>query len=173
LILTVRELWNISHHDVRSVNESIKRLRTDPAERDTITDLHLRLAALLEAVSAAERQAPDARARALAADSMFVGWVAGNQAATFPLVRLLEKVGEPERALAAIRRRELPLGSPPFFGLAPSMLMEARLAARAGDRDGAIKAYHAYLLWRQDPEPRLIPQRDSARAELAALTRRR
>jgi tetratricopeptide (TPR) repeat protein len=169
----VRELWNIAHHDLRSVNESINRLRTDPAQRDTVADTHLRMAALLEAWSAAERQAPDARARALVVDSMWIGWREGSQPTPLALARLLEKVGEPERALAAIRRRELPLGNPPFPGIVPAMLVEARLAARVGDRDGAVRAYRAYLLWRQDPEARLIPQRDSARAELAALTRRR
>jgi hypothetical protein len=55
-------------------------------------------------------------------------------------------------------------------GLAYRLRTEGRLAARLGQRDRAIKAYQNYLLWRANPEPSLIPQRDSVRAELAKLT---
>ena len=47
--------------------------------------------------------------------------------------------------------------------------IEGRLAARVGDRSGAILAYQRYLILRRDPEPSLIPQRDSVVAELSAL----
>jgi hypothetical protein len=39
----------------------------------------------------------------------------------------------------------------------------------AGERDAAVRAYRHHLAIRRDPEPALIPQRDSVRAELAAL----
>jgi hypothetical protein len=43
------------------------------------------------------------------------------------------------------------------------------LAAKTGDKVGAIRAYRNYLRMRADPEPSRIPQRDSVRAELAAV----
>jgi len=43
----------------------------------------------------------------------------------------------------------------------------------AGDTLGAIRAYHHYLTVQDDPEPGLVPQRDSVRAELARLEVRR
>jgi hypothetical protein len=49
--------------------------------------------------------------------------------------------------------------------------MEGTIASRAGDRPGAILAYERYLLLRRDPEPIMVPQRDSVVAELAALKR--
>jgi hypothetical protein len=50
---------------------------------------------------------------------------------------------------------------------------EGRLAARLGDRAGAIRAYRHYLALRSDPEPRLRAARDSVRAELERLERGR
>jgi DNA-binding SARP family transcriptional activator/TolB-like protein len=46
---------------------------------------------------------------------------------------------------------------------------EGRLAAQLGDRAGAIRAYEHYLALRSDPEPRLRPERDRIRAEVARL----
>jgi hypothetical protein len=103
---------------------------------------------------------------------MWLGWREESEAASSILPRLLNAIGEPQRALAASRRRNLVLGSPSFWGIASTMLLEARLSARTGDRDAAIRDYESYLLWRRDPEPVLVPQRDSARAELALLTGR-
>ncbi len=46
---------------------------------------------------------------------------------------------------------------------------EARFAVAVGDHDHAIRAYRHYLMLREDPEPVLVPQRDSVRAELACI----
>ena len=46
---------------------------------------------------------------------------------------------------------------------------EGRLAALAGDRAGAIRAFQRYLDLRPDPDPELKPQVDAVRAELARL----
>jgi TolB-like protein len=168
---SVTEAWNLLRHNTASVNATIARYRTDPELRDTLAEGHVRAAVLLEAWTAVERSAPEARALVLAADSMWVGWVEGASLGSPALARLLEAVDEPRRALAAIRRRPHPHGNREFDGLVPSLLVEARLAARVGEREAAIRAYRGYLLWREDPEPRLIPQRDSARAEMAQLVR--
>ena len=166
------EFWKLHRGDASSADQWVARLRTDPAHRDTIADTHIRLAALVEAWGAVVRGAPDARARVLAADTMWLGWEEQSVLAARIFPGLLSAVGEPQRALVASRRRHLALGSPQFAGIAATLLLEARLAAALGDREAAIRAYGGYLLWRQNPEPRLIPQRDSARAELARLERR-
>lgn len=165
----LKEFWKLHRGDASSAEQVASRFRTDPALRDTIADVHSRIAALIDAWGGLVRGAPDARARVMATDTMWVGWEEEAEIAAWILPRLLDAVGEPQRALAASRRRNLALGSPPFFGVAAILLMEARLSARAGDRDAAIRAYEGYLLWRQDPEPSLVPQRDSARSELARL----
>ena len=48
-----------------------------------------------------------------------------------------------------------------------------RWAALAGDTASAIRAFRHYLLWREDPEPSLIPERDSVLAELTRLLEKR
>ncbi len=56
---------------------------------------------------------------------------------------------------------------------ATSARHEGRLAAQLGDTSGAVRAYRRYLAMRRDAEPVLHAQRDSVRAELARLERRR
>ena len=48
---------------------------------------------------------------------------------------------------------------------------EGRLAERAGDLAGAIRAYRHYLALRPDPEPAQRPAVDRVRALLARLER--
>ncbi len=91
-------------------------------------------------------------------------WGAGN----LVLARLWETLGEDERALAALRRREYHWG----FGVAylsSYLREEGRLAARIGDREGAISAYRHYLTLRSDPEPAATAEVDRVREELARL----
>jgi hypothetical protein len=77
--------------------------------------------------------------------------------------------GEYASAAAAVRRRWFghTLSTSPRMVIA--LRQEGRWAALAGDTAAAIKAYRQYLLWRETPEPALIPQRDSVRAELTAV----
>jgi eukaryotic-like serine/threonine-protein kinase len=86
------------------------------------------------------------------------------------LGRMFTALGQPARALRALRRT-------PFYQLQPYSvaairLARARAAVAAGRREEAIRAYEVYLGLRRNPAPRLVPQRDSARAELAALVSR-
>ncbi|HEX6251738.1 MAG TPA: protein kinase [Gemmatimonadaceae bacterium] len=168
----IKELWKLHRGDLSTVDQAVARWRTDPTVRDSLDDSHLRLAALMDAWGKLIRGAADARAQLLAADSMWLGWESESEVAATVLPRLLHAAGESERALTAGRRRQSFLGDRPLPGIAADMLVEARAAARAGQRDAAIHAYEGYLIWRQNPEPRLMPQRDSARAELARLKQR-
>jgi DNA-binding SARP family transcriptional activator len=83
----------------------------------------------------------------------------------------LARRAEYEAAAAAVRRHFVDLLSEPRLVL--SLRDEGRWAARAGDTASAIAAYRHYLLWRESPETDFVPERDSVRAELAALERER
>jgi DNA-binding SARP family transcriptional activator/tetratricopeptide (TPR) repeat protein/TolB-like protein len=77
--------------------------------------------------------------------------------------------GDYAAAAAAVRRRFHDLL--PLPKLVPELRDEARWAALSGDTASAVKAYRHYLLWRENPEPSLLPQRDSVQRELDALLR--
>jgi hypothetical protein len=65
-----------------------------------------------------------------------------------------------------LRRRDL--NNPAFF-LATILAEEGELAARVGDREGAVRAYTHYLTLQTEPDPELEPRVQRARSELAAL----
>jgi hypothetical protein len=122
----------------------------------------------------AEARAGDAQAPALhRLDSLSRVGAPGsrNLWQNLVLARLWQARGDTAPALAAVRRREYQQGVSPW-ALAASLREEGRLAAVTGDSSGAVRAYRHYLVLRADPEPALIPQRDSVRAELSRLERR-
>jgi hypothetical protein len=91
---------------------------------------------------------------------------AGLEAANVVVARLLERIGMSATAFRAARR----MGWSGFHGpLTPQLRDLGRVAALAGEREAAVNAYRHYLTIRRDPEPAMIPQRDSVEAELAAL----
>jgi hypothetical protein len=53
--------------------------------------------------------------------------------------------------------------------IAPALREEGRIAALAGDREVAIKAYSHYLALHHNPDPSVRPVVDRVRAELAQL----
>ena len=79
--------------------------------------------------------------------------------------------GKYAAALSAVRRRFNDLL--PLPKLVPALRDEGRWAVLAGDTASAIRAFRHYLLWRADPEPSLIAERDSVQAELGRLLERR
>jgi hypothetical protein len=83
------------------------------------------------------------------------------------LARAWERLNESRRALAAVRRRSTFFD--PAIGFATMLREEGRLAVATGDREGAIRAYRIFIALRRDAEPRLQPQVDAARRELARL----
>jgi hypothetical protein len=85
------------------------------------------------------------------------------------LAGLYASAGQPERALEVIRRRSyLPDDRGPV-GMSTSLRLEGAYALASGDTAGARRALTRYLELRADPEPRLVPARDSVRALLARL----
>jgi hypothetical protein len=73
-------------------------------------------------------------------------------------------------AAAAVRRRFVDAADAPRLVI--GLRHEGQWAALAGDTTAAVAAYRQYLMWRSSPNATLVPQRDSVRAELAALERR-
>jgi hypothetical protein len=88
------------------------------------------------------------------------------------LGRLWAARGDARSALRAVRRQEF-VGGRSLSYLADRLRAEGRWAAMVGDTSGAIAAWRRYLVLRAVPEPVLIPQRDSVRAELSRLERHR
>jgi hypothetical protein len=80
------------------------------------------------------------------------------------LARLHEARGDPAAALGALRRRGFYLGWQP--SLAEMLHMEARLAARLGDREGAIRAYQHLRAFRDDPDPSIAEEMRRLQSEL-------
>ena len=86
------------------------------------------------------------------------------------LAQAWEKLGDPRRALAAIRLRSaggIALPAAPWV-----WYDEGRLALAAGDTVGAIRAYRNYADYMASADANFAERRAHARAEVARLTRR-
>ena len=77
--------------------------------------------------------------------------------------------GEFAMAASAVRRHAQAIGRWAVPRLVISLRQEGRWAALAGDTAAAIRAYRQYLAYRENPEPALVPERDSVRTELVTL----
>ncbi|MGQ0539496.1 MAG: BTAD domain-containing putative transcriptional regulator [Gemmatimonadaceae bacterium] len=150
-------LWRLMHGDSSGAASVLRLMRQAQDERDIVLDALL--AALLDRPDAATiRTRLDSLARA--------GCCAPTRWVNLVLARLHEQAGDDAAALRALRRGQWFF--PPWF-LATYLREEGRLAARTGDRTGAIRAYRHYLALRSDPEPRLRAQADSVRREVVRL----
>ena len=154
------ELWRIAHGDTSTAREAIELLPADGI-----------CAPALEATLAVRGKRADAPILVERLDSLLRAGPLGGlrEIGNLVVARHFEQLGEPERALAAIRRREYFIGRPPL--LSTYLLEEGRLAALTGDREGAIAAYRKYLALRADAEPSVAKGVESVRAELRRLER--
>jgi hypothetical protein len=78
-------------------------------------------------------------------------WTRGDTAAAWKWVR--------RRSWTQITARTMPAW----------LRSEGQFATAVGEREHAIRVYRQYLLLREDPEPVMVPQRDSVLAELACI----
>jgi tRNA A-37 threonylcarbamoyl transferase component Bud32 len=130
---------------------------------------HALCAATVEALIAVAARRPEARALVERADSIMRRDPPNRLSASrmqILLARAFDELGDPEAGLRVIRRR-VPTNPPYHF--ATILAEEGRLAARVGDREGAIRAYRHYLALRTQPDPALVPEVERIRAELAGL----
>jgi hypothetical protein len=95
--------------------------------------------------------------------------VAGDAMTYAPLLlaRLFEGIGQPGRALQAVRKRVYMVGWPRY--LAKAWREEGRLAELVGDINGARRAYDRYLELRGSPERSVQPEVEQVRVLRAAL----
>jgi predicted negative regulator of RcsB-dependent stress response len=124
----------------------------------------------VEAISAVVRGLPEALRLVERTDSIVaVGPPLGDARAyaSLAIARLYDRLGDAERALTSVRRRQYMRGWPRYQ--ATYLREEGRLAAATGDREGAARAYRQYLAMRTSVAEPLRAEVDSVRAELAAL----
>ena len=124
--------------------------------------------AISQAIAAVNRRDPAAERLVDRADSANKGYD-GNDWRGQEIARLYQKQGRIDQALRLTRRRWSSLGMPSPGMNAEYARMEGNLAALAGDKANAIRAYRRYLMLRSDPEPSMVPQRDSVVAALKAI----
>jgi eukaryotic-like serine/threonine-protein kinase len=171
----VLEPWRLSRGDTSQTRHSIERLRTMTrqltASRKIEADVEV---AVIEAMHADVTRSPTLRAAATRLDSLLriMDYANTNPGrATFAnlvAARLLEKTGDIRGALTAVRRRtDAWTQNNPYLGT--QLREHGRLAALAGEREEAIRAYRHFLALRADAEPALRPQVDAVRRELQQL----
>jgi hypothetical protein len=101
-------------------------------------------------------------------DSTLVMGHEGSQVFNVIAARLHEARGDIQAALAAVRRRANHGRDGPL-ALSTMLREEGRLAALAGDVEGAIRAYDHFLALRPNPSPRLRADMERVRAARAQL----
>ena len=166
--------WQLARADTAGARTTLAWLRAAPAAASPtpVGAPAPVCAALVDAALAVETGRPDRRARLERVDSLVLSSPGvGDVAAYAPIVvaRLYRRLGDPARALAAIRRRPFLAAVWPRY-LATELREEAELARQAGDLAGAASAYRDYLSLRSDPEPALQPQVRAIRDLVATLT---
>ena len=173
----VLEPWRLSRGDTSQTRRSLERLR---AIARTLTggsryDAEIEIATI-EAMHADLTKSRDLSAKAVRLDSLLrdLNYPATNVSrasfANLVAARLLEKTGDIRGALAAARRRSDAWSTNNPY-LATQLREQGRLAALAGEREEAIRAYKHYLTLRVAPEPAVRPQVEAVRQELLKLER--
>ena len=171
----VLEPWRLAHGDTSQTRRSVERLRalTRQLTGAQKIDAEVEVAAI-EAMHADVTNSPTLRAATTRLDSLlrimdYAGTNPGRATfANLVAARLLEKLGDPRRALTASRRRsDAWTQNNPY--LATQLREQGRLAALTGEREEAIRVYRQYLALRADAEPSVRPQVDAVRRDLRQL----
>jgi tetratricopeptide (TPR) repeat protein len=168
--LCVLGLWYTQQGEWGIAQRAVTRMREPGKPEDVVPSWPPSgvCAAVIEAAVAVGRKRPDARPALARADSLVtLGWFA-MAPMNLLLTRLWEAEGDLPRALRAVRRCEYDDPAGPAY-LGTRLRTEGRLAALAGDRDAAVRAYSHYLKLVNRPEPRVQPLVAEVRQELARL----
>jgi len=164
--MAIESLWYLDHGDTARATSASQWLRRHVAgqPRNSV------LAVLPAMLMASSRRAPEGAGLRAFVDSVTLDGCCELPEIVIPiLARAYESSGDRASALRIVRRGRWYY--PPRL-LGTQLREEGRLAAALGDRQGAIRAYERYLALRSDPEPQLLPARDSVRAEVDRLRRR-
>jgi tetratricopeptide (TPR) repeat protein len=171
--LCVLSQWHISRGDTTGVGVAIDVLRRAGASIRQLPPVSAAPAAcaeLLEGSLVTLMGRGDALSRLERLDSLaLTSQTAGDAIAYAPILmaRLYERLGQPRRALQAIRKRSYMSIWPRY--LATAWREEGRLAQLAGEPEGAREAYESYLAFRSSPEDDVERQVEQVRGILAEL----
>ena len=158
--MATQAMWDMSRGDTVRALTTIDWLQRHAPRNNAVAILP---AMLIES----RRRQPEGAARRAFVDSLALeGCCQLSPYASLMLARAHEDAGDAAAALEVIRRGKWLF---PPRALATHLREEGRLAARLGDRPGAIRAYEHYLALRSDPDPRLRASCDSIRAEVSRL----
>jgi len=176
-IVRVMEPWRIAHGDTSRTRRSIQRMRLfakDAPNSAVTAELET---AFIEMLYADASRSPNLRQSAEKVDSLILALDVSDlsRAPTSRLAqqtifgaRVFEKLGDISRANTLVGRYVVwSTESMPYLGL--QLREQGRIAALAGDKKRAIRAYEHYLGMRATAEPALKPQIDSVRRELAQV----
>ena len=170
--MCVTELWKLGRGDTRTLERAIVQLRAGTSEANLAYPVQL-CAGLLDAIQSTlnKRDVPAEKLEHL--DSLVRARQDGLEplvhAANLELARLQESRGNLTGALRALRRRAYYLDPERLEFFSTALREEGRIAALAGDRASAVRAYQHYLALRSDPEPSQKLEVERVRAELARL----
>ena len=158
--------WRLIRQTGASVDEYLAPIRRGVATTDRYGAPEASPACLkiLEAMIAVRDGAPNAVTLVTGLDSVLLRSPPRSDRGTLIVARLLDRLGRTAEAYRSASR-----GGGDLVLMSAYRRERGRLAAKLGKRDEAVEAYQLYLTARRDPEPALVPQRDSVRAELAAL----
>ena len=168
--------WRLARGEVRGVAQIVVMLRGagTPRVPVPIGANPLACAEIIEATMAVVTRQPNAAQRVSRLDSLMLSGPAVGDAGTYAhivVARLYERLGMPERALAAIRRRPYMAGWPRYQ--ATARREEGMLASRVGQRERALTVFRQYLALMEGPEEPVRPLVSAVRAEVAQLERDR
>jgi tetratricopeptide (TPR) repeat protein len=170
--ICVTELWRLARGDTRTLERAIVQLRVGTSEANLAYTVQL-CAGLLDVMRSAlnTRDVPVEKLEHL--DSLVRarqdGLEALVHAANLQLARLQESRGNLTGALRALRRRAYYTDPEQLEFFSTALREEGRIAALAGDRTSAVRAYQHYLALRSEPEPSQKPEVERVRSELAKL----
>jgi hypothetical protein len=164
----VVEQWKVLHGDTTTVSAAVEVL-AHATEGDVTIPAVAGATVCAAVLDALRSSSPPLRLDSLMRTGPYGDY---RRYPNLGLSRLWAARGDSARALAASRRRWMFLTATSVPFLSTYLREECRLAAAAGDRDGGTRACRHYLFLRSAPDPALIPQRDSVRAELSRLESR-
>ena len=167
-------VWAAARGEPERLNRALVVLRQLAALGDSVrqTSTAQLMILTVEALAADRNGLPQAAALLAKLDSAALTvpapafWVT---IANMVALRLWDRRGDYDRALAASRRRVAYYGAPAF--LTTMLREEGRLAELTGDREGAIRAYTLYLTLRPNPAPEWQADTEAIAARLDALKR--
>jgi len=172
--LCVLEQWRLAHGDRRAATRVVARLRAAGSLLVSVPVAAppLACAELLSGMRAVAANEPTALTQVRQLDSLMFTGPAVSDVSTYAhlvVARLYERLGEPGRALAAIRRRAYMSSWPRY--LATARREEGRLALAFGDTVGAVASYRGYLALRAEAEPAAAGGDAAIRRLLAGVAR--